>query len=207
MTVKTSVLAIDASTGPCSVAVWKDGAVAAYLENLKPSQQSACLMPLIEEVLRQTKTGYNELHAVACTTGPGSFTGIRVGLAAARGICFAGNIKPLGFTTLEVMAYASRGEPTLSILNAGKGEVYFQAFNDAALYEPRVGKLEDALATLPAATVVGNMNISASGYLQSAITFPRADLLAALAAESKNAKPLHPFYIRDPDAKPMKVDS
>lgn len=209
MTVKTSILAIDTSTGPCSVAVWKDGGVAAYLENLKPSQQSACLMPMVEEVLAKAAIGYKDLAAVACTTGPGSFTGIRVGLASARGICFAGKIKALGFTTLEVMAFANDSAPTLAILNAGKGEVYFQAFRDhQALYEPKVGCVEDALASLPGAVVASNMNIRMNGYLTSAVTFPRADLLAMLAAKRPDAaKPMQPFYIRDPDAKPMKVDS
>lgn len=201
MSAKTTILAIDTATGPCSAAVWKDGAVAAYREELKPSQQSACLMLMVERALADSHITYADLTAVACTTGPGSFTGIRVGLAAARGIAFASNIPALGFTTLEVLAFANPAAPSLAILNAGKGEVYYQGFNGKALFEPSIGTLEAAKARLPDATIIGNMADSRLA------TFPRADLLATLAAGGAQAQPLHPFYIREPDAKPMAIKS
>ena len=106
----TTILAIDCATGPCSVAIWKSGKIAAYAENIKPASQSAILMPMVENALKTSGIGYRELTAIACTVGPGSFTGIRVGLAAARGIAFASGVKELGFTTLEAMAYAARAQ-------------------------------------------------------------------------------------------------
>ncbi len=198
------ILAIDTATGPCSTALWKAGKVAGYLENKAPVMQSACLMPMIEELLKQTGTAYPQLSAVACTIGPGSFTGIRVGLAAARGICFAAKIKGLGFTTLETLAQAAKKEagdkPILSLLNAGKGEVYYQAFAAAALYEPRIGTIAEALASAPDALVAGNMEIGGRHIASAA--YPRADALAELAAlHASPAQSLSPFYIRAPDAK------
>jgi tRNA threonylcarbamoyladenosine biosynthesis protein TsaB len=193
-----TILALDAATGPCSVAVWKDGRIAAYLENLKPVMQSASLMPMVEEALAQSGTRYSDLSGVACTVGPGSFTGLRVALAAARGICFAAKVKGLGFTTLETMAFAAGETPVLAALNAGKGEYYYQAFHGKPLFEPRLGTLEVARAFAPGARLIGNAP-DAEGP-----AFPRADTLARLAAAGPDAAcALQPFYIRPPDAKPQ----
>ena len=187
----TVILAIDSATGPCSAAVWKGGRIAAYLENLKPSSQSAALMPMIEQVLKQSGIDYADLSHVAATIGPGSFTGIRVGLSAARSIAFAASLKTLGFTTLEVMAFATRKTPVLAMLNAGKGEFYYQLFSDK-LDEPQLGTREQALSLADRALITEQL--------------PRADALAELAATRLSAaQPLTPFYIRPPDAKlPMK---
>ena len=226
----TTILAIDSATGPCSVALWKGGRVAAYLENLKPSAQSAVLLPMIEEALKQNNIHYRDLSHIAATVGPGSFTGIRAGLAAARGIAFSAGIKSLGFTTLEVMAFAAyasysspiRGEvrrgaghgkaeqasphpnpPStgegniLAILNAGKGEYYYQAYQTSPQWQPlcdaKLGLLQDAMASAEGAFITSNVDTA---------HFPRADALAELAATREaSAQFLTPFYIRLPDAK------
>lgn len=216
-TPNATILAIDTATGPCSVALWKSGRVAFYQENRQPSSQSAALVPMIEACLNQTNSWYGDLTAVACTVGPGSFTGIRVGLAAARGICFSARIPGLGFTTLHTMAYGARIDASsehphiLSILNAGKGEYYFQAYEaGASLHatgDVKLGSLEQAMSSvvLPA-TVAGNVDMDNALFIPSAVQFPRADALAELAASGAEALPLSPFYIRPPDAKPMAVD-
>lgn len=219
MTESPCILAIDTATGPCSVAVWKDGAVAAYVESTGAAMQSARLLPLIDKAFHQAKITYRDLTSVACTIGPGSFTGIRVGMATARGIAFAADIPSMGFTTLDVMAFEAanlaKGEQQmLALLNAGKGEWYYQGFRltDAwsALYSPRVGALEDALHAMKAPVLVaGNADQLPEGFHVTPVTFPRADALATLAAmtDVASAQPLKPFYIRPPDAKPMTVDS
>jgi len=80
----TSILAIDSATGPCSVAVWDGNRIAAYVENLKPIMQSASLIPMVEEALRQSGKDYKDMGCIAAAIGPGSFTGIRVALPAPR---------------------------------------------------------------------------------------------------------------------------
>lgn len=192
------ILAIDTATGPCSAAIWKDGRVAAYSENAKPVMQSASLMGLIEDALKQSNLTYKDLTHVACTVGPGSFTGIRVGLAAARAIAFATKIPGLGFTTLDVLAFGAKDgtHPIAAVLNAGKGEYYVQhydananAISEAALAAP---ESIDAKSKRVAGNVpIANVNL----------TFPRADILAQLATTRQNALTLRPFYIRPPDAK------
>lgn len=213
--VKT-ILAIDTATGPCSVAVWKDGKVAAYLEKAGITQ-SVSLMPMVEEALKIASITYKNISLVAATVGPGSFTGIRVGLAAARGICFAGNLPGIGVSSMDVLAFAGQqlrpqAQAILTIINAGKGEVCYQPYRLlpewAALAQPKLGKLDEALASLPAPMLVaGNMTVDAPGYETLPITFPRADALAALAAAhgERIGVAMHPFYIRPPDAKPQKI--
>lgn len=187
-----TILAIDSAIDISSVAIWNGGNVAVYLEDREYSKQSARLIPLIEKALKKANLQYSALTHVVSTVGPGSFTGIRIGLATARGIAFAMSIPCLGFTTLEVM-HAAGGE--LCILNAGKGEVYYQYFGPAAT-EPAIAKLEDILACYPNATIVSSVGATA-------IAYPRADALAHLAAtKMQKARPPSPFYIRPPDAKP-----
>jgi len=196
----TAILAIDTATGPCSVAIWHNGRVSAYVENRAPVMQSASLVPMVEEALKQAGLGYRDLATVACTTGPGSFTGIRVGLATASGIAFASSIKGIGFTTLEVMAFAARkhaapAQAVLALLNAGKGEYYYQCFPGG---EPRLAALEQALADAGAGALIAS---NVPSIANCDVTFPRADALAELAATSHASAALAPFYIRPPDAK------
>jgi len=206
-----AILAIDTSTGPCSVAIFKDGALAQLLESNHSTTQSVSLLPMIEAVLAKTALSYEQLGLIACTVGPGSFTGIRVGLGAARGICFSANKPGFGATTLEVLAFgayvhaAEKPPHVLAVLNAGKGEVYYQLFTTApwlARFEVRLGAPEAALAQAPAdALLAGNMDFG--DVPASHLTFPRADALALLAAQAvpDSALALQPFYLREPDAK------
>jgi tRNA threonylcarbamoyladenosine biosynthesis protein TsaB len=203
-----TILAFDTATGPLSVALWKGGKLASYIENPASVMQSAQLVPMIEQALRETQTTYKNLSAVACTIGPGSFTGIRVGLATARGICLAGAIKGVGFTTLEVLAMSARksGLPVLALLTAGKGEHYYQGFSSHGkpLFEPKLGLLEDAAKAMQTPFVtIGNASLQ--GVKALPVTFPRADALAELAAtQHDTTAALKPFYIRPPDAIPLK---
>jgi tRNA threonylcarbamoyladenosine biosynthesis protein TsaB len=202
-----TILAIETSAGPCSVAIGRRGQLLCSLHEPRQSAQSTRLMPLIEQALAEAGLGYGDIRAVAASVGPGSFTGIRTGLSAARGICLAAGLPGLGFGTLEALAYPHRnaGKPVLAVLNAGKGEVYSQLFAAhprwQALGAPQVGTLEAALAMAgEGALYVGNVPAVLAAM-------PHAEALLALAADEACAPlPLSPVYIRPPDAKPMAVD-
>lgn len=211
MSIYKHILALDTATGPCSVALGAGDKPLSYIENMEMSAQSARLVPMIGEALLAAGLTYKDLSAVACTVGPGSFTGLRVGLSSARAIALAAGIPALGYTTLEVLAYEaarlqSTPGPVLAILNAGKGEQYFQLFSGnpfKPLAEPQVGDIHAMLHTLPAGTTLAG-NVEIAGYAPPAIRYPRADTLARLAASGATpARPPSPLYIRPPDAKPM----
>jgi tRNA threonylcarbamoyladenosine biosynthesis protein TsaB len=129
------LLAIDTTLETCSVAVLLDDALAAHRAEQIGRGHAEALMPMIDTVLAEAGAGYADLDAVAVTTGPGSFTGQRVGLSAARGIGLARSIPVKGVTTLGAMAYGliadglvQDDEDILVALDARRNEVYLQHF-------------------------------------------------------------------------------
>ncbi len=197
MTENPTILAIDSSLAACSVAIYKNAVISAYYEELTTSAQAKNLIPMIETALKSSDISYNDLSKVAVSIGPGSFTGIRIGLATARAIGFSANIPVLGFNSLQVMAYGIRAKnherPVLASLSAGKGEMIYQTF-------------DENLSPVSEPTLISQ---SLAPKQTNDITFPRADLLAMLAAEYPNyaVEPL-PFYVRPPDAKlPTKANA
>ena len=109
------------------------------------------LMPLIARVIKEAGIAFTALDRIAVTTGPGSFTGLRVGLSAARGIALAAGKPVVGLTTLTAYAAPIVGrnaeQPILSAIDARHGQVYFQVVsgNGGSLIRPRVGPIEEAL--------------------------------------------------------------
>lgn len=86
------ILAFDTANNTASVALSDNDNILAYAEELRPSMQAENLMPMIEQVMKAAQCSYDELDYLAVTNGPGSFTGIRIGLAVAKGILFAKRI-------------------------------------------------------------------------------------------------------------------
>lgn len=218
-TQNSCILAMDTATGPCSVALWHHRTVCSYQERANPSMQSAHLVDMVEQALSENKLKYSNLTTIAVTVGPGSFTGIRVALATAKAMGFACDIPVVGYTTLQVLGYATKHEAdqTIAVLNAGKGEHYVQLFNNAfnnapwqEVSEPLLGTLPAVLASLnaPCAVLSGTIapttpDALITRYKRSTITFPRADSLAELAAlhPELSTPNICPLYIRAPDAK------
>lgn len=193
-----TILAIDSSSGACSVAVLRDAVVCSYVEELSASLQSKLLINMVEEALSESKANYDDLTKIAVTIGPGSFTGIRIALATARGIGFAAQKPVVGYSGLLVLAYCARksqkNDKICAVLNAGKGEIIYQNFSPELLplCEPTLSKLENIKDI---STIIGYGS-------DSCIAFPRADFLAMLTNEYPEfaVAPL-PFYVRPPDAK------
>ncbi|WP_375319394.1 tRNA (adenosine(37)-N6)-threonylcarbamoyltransferase complex dimerization subunit type 1 TsaB [Candidatus Tisiphia endosymbiont of Oplodontha viridula] len=86
------ILAFDTVNNSASVAISEDKIILAYIEDLRPSMQAEKIVPMIEEALRIAKLSYHDLNYLAVTNGPGSFTGIRIGLSVAKGILLSTNI-------------------------------------------------------------------------------------------------------------------
>jgi len=117
------ILALDTSTLTASVAVWIDGAAAAF-GDARAEPHSEKLLPLVDEMLGRAGLAPAALDAIACGAGPGSFTGLRIGLATAKGLGFALG-KPLVLvSSLAALAFPARGRDVLALLDAKKREVY-----------------------------------------------------------------------------------
>lgn len=180
------------------------------------------LMPLIGRVVAASGKAFTSLGRIAVTTGPGSFTGLRVGLSAARGIALAANIPVVGVTTLA--AYAApvvsqnAEHPVVSAIDARHDHVYLQVVsgNGSALVRPRVAPMEEALdaCRFGAPVLVGNAaSLLAERWPSHAVPPVNVDMQPAPdiswvgwlgAAVSPNTAPARPFYLRAPDAKPAR---
>ena len=127
------LLAFDTATAACSAAVWVDGAVAAHRFAAMRRGHAEALLPMLRDAMADAGLGFDALDAVATTIGPGAFTGLRIGLSAARAIGLAAGIPVLGVGTLEAVAAAVRpravGRTILVALETQRAEVYAQFFH------------------------------------------------------------------------------
>lgn len=216
------VLAIDTALAACSVAVF-DSEANRMLANQSLAitrGHAEALMPLVERVMAEAGIAFTGVDRVAVTTGPGSFTGLRVGVAAARGIAIAAEKPAIGITTLSAYAapYQAEGHfPIIAAIDARHDHVYFQVFarGGRAVGEPRLAPLREAAeaaAAAPARLVGSAAQTIASALSESdavpVSVEPRAapDVawvarLGALSPDS--ASPPVPQYLRAPDAQPQ----
>ena len=116
------ILCLETATGVCSVALSRDGKPAALKETVTPNAHSALLTTFIEEVVRESGILYSQIDAVAVSMGPGSYTGLRIGVAAAKGLCYALGKPLIGVATLEGMAKGMNPTPDPSPFWGGAGE-------------------------------------------------------------------------------------
>jgi tRNA threonylcarbamoyladenosine biosynthesis protein TsaB len=198
------------------------GALLAQESQAMKRGHAEALMPLIGRVMKQAGIAFAALDRIAVTTGPGSFTGLRVGLSAARGIGLAADRPVVGLSTLTAYAAPVVGQnapqPVISAIDARHDHVYFQVVSGdgGSLMRPCVAPIEEALgaARFGAAHVVGNAaKILADRWPADALPpfkvdpQPAPDIawLAWLgAAVSPDTAPARPYYLRAPDAKPQK---
>ncbi|MDE2377892.1 tRNA (adenosine(37)-N6)-threonylcarbamoyltransferase complex dimerization subunit type 1 TsaB [Bradyrhizobium sp.] len=216
------ILAIDTALDACAAAVLDTEAGALIAQESLPMKRghAEALMPLIARVRQAANVSFTALDRIAVTTGPGSFTGLRVGISAARGLALAAGKPAVGVTTLS--AYAAeivsrnRPAPVISAIDARHDHVYVQivAGDGSQLLRPRVASIDEAIAAAQfgAPHLVGN----AAGILADrwskdtpapvAVDAQPAPAIAWVAWLGAAADPGHaparPFYLRAPDAKP-----
>ncbi len=125
------ILAFETALGKCSVSLGVNGRQIGYMQAVQSFQQSEELFSIINRLLIENKCTFQALEAVAVNVGPGSFTGVRIGVAAARGLKLVlPKIKLIGITTLELVANAKNACNNLvSVMNAGQSEYYVQLFD------------------------------------------------------------------------------
>jgi tRNA threonylcarbamoyladenosine biosynthesis protein TsaB len=218
------ILAIDTALDACAAGVLDTSAgklIAQESLAMKRGHAEA-LMPLIARVMKASGIAFADLDRIAVTTGPGSFTGLRVGLSAARGIALAADKPVVGLTTLAAYAapVVSEGaeQPVISAIDARHDHVYFQVVrgNGSSLILPHLAPVEEALGAsrFGAAHLVGNAaKILADRWPAHALPPFKVDPQPAPdivwvgwlgAAVSPEIAPARPYYLRAPDAKPQK---
>ena len=132
-----NVLGFDTTTDACSAAVWcGDGLAARRFETLRRGHVER-LVPMVTDVMAEAGLDFDALDLIAVTIGPGTFTGIRIGLAAARGFGLAASVPVAGLTSLEVLAASARrfgdnDRGVIAAIDARRGQIYRQVF-DAAM--------------------------------------------------------------------------
>lgn len=131
---KIKILGLDSSNQKCSVAVYENDILLAEKHCDKVNSQAEMLFSLIEDALTDSHLSYEDLDFLAVTTGPGSFTGVRIGLASAQGIITASGITPIGITSLEsinfrAMEYVRNYDYSVVLMNASRMQLYVQIFD------------------------------------------------------------------------------
>ncbi len=188
------LLAIDTAAPRLQLALLHADDRADLLVEDMATGQAERLFPALGELLARARASYADLSRIAVTTGPGSFTGLRIGLSAARGLGLALNVPVLGIPSLLALSLAARCTPATVLLDARRGEAYVQSFSGPAIPvgAPAVLPIETARSRLPPGADL--------------LTGPFVDI-AAVARFAATADPsLYPpeaAYLRDADAKPQ----
>jgi len=208
-----TLLIFDTTGAACSAAVWSAGTVAAARHQAMTRGQSETLLPMIGTTLDAAGLSYDRLDAIAVTTGPGTFTGIRIGLSAARGLALALEIPAFGLSSFEALAVRAQAGCVLAI-NTRRHDYYCQTFDPgrfvgrdpailpATVLLERVAKLNTGLVTddPDLAKEVGDAAVAAEP--PDAAQF--AGLAATRFAERSDGAPyppLRPYYMRAPLAR------
>ena len=220
-----NLLAIDCATNACSAALWLGDEPGPARHALMRRGHGEALMPMVAEVLDEAGLRFDGLQAIAVTTGPGAFTGIRIGLSAARGFALAAGLPLVGVTTLEAVAAAqdSVGRPLLVALDSKRDDIYVQLFGPDGdpLSEPLSLLPEEVETILPAAQTVALAGDMADTVLRALADrtppltrrtgpdLPDAAVVARIAARrfasepvTADAAPPTALYLRPPDAVP-----
>ncbi len=128
------ILSIETSTSICSVAIHEQGELIALAEIKEPGAHAEKLLLLVDELFEKAGLSFADLDAVAVSQGPGSYTGLRIGVSTAKGIAYALEIPLIGINTLQAMAASQQvapGDYVVAVLDARRKEVYTQTFGDS----------------------------------------------------------------------------
>ena len=225
-----NILALDTSLGACSAALLKsDGAGSAIFgrQTLMTRGHAEALMPMVAEVMAEGGVAFAELDVIAATTGPGSFTGVRIAIAAARGLALVTRAKLFGTDSLTVMAKVASvteafgKEPFTVAIDARRGMLYVGHYDGEArqLHGPLLLTPDEAASGLPSAVRCafgsgGALLAEAAARCGRRVEAhlaelqPDATALAVIAFDSGETSPtLRPLYLRPPDAKPQRPTS
>ncbi len=220
------ILALDTSMGACSAALLiTDGAAHKLVmrEALMARGHAEALMPMVADVMAESGLAFAQLDRIAATFGPGSFTGVRIAIAAARALALVTRAKLFGTDSLSVMARLAHASgvvpqvPFAVAVDARRGMLYFGLYDEAArkLAGPLLLAPEEALQLLPGdlriavgsgAGLLAELGARRARRIDATLPElqPSASALAEIASESaETSATLRPLYLRPPDARPQ----
>lgn len=217
------VLAIDTALAACSAAVLDTRHVALVACETLPMERghAEAIMPLIARVMDQAGAEFAAIDRIAVTTGPGSFTGLRVGISAARGIALAAGKPAVGLSTLAGFAAPHIAEndasAVIAVIDARHEHVYLQVFGAGgkSIMPPRIAPLKEAVRAasgVPVRIVGTGAALVAAQWPQSEpppvlveqLGAPDIGWIARLGAAAADGHgPPKPLYLRAPDAQPQ----
>lgn len=220
------ILAVDAAVGACSAALWAEGQACERLE-VRERGHAESLVPMLIDVMQRADCAFAQLDLIAATVGPGGFTGVRIGLATARGLALACGLPCMGVSTLEAIGEAIdwsliADRQALVTIDNKQGGVYAQLFAAGRALQPasietseslgeRFREQRIAVAGDAAARVTSALNAAAARAEALAIPgYPRASRVAAIAARrwrsgERPSGPPVPVYLRAPATGPARV--
>ena len=216
------ILCFDVSNNNCSVAISRDQEILSFEQELSPSMQAERLMVMVENALLNAQVSYQDIDYLGVTVGPGSFTGIRIGLASAKGILYASKIKGVAISNFETSYYRLCEQITeydiaIILLNAYRNQVYIQEFlPDGSSKDPKLldtSSVKDFFESQKARIVCAGNGIEAVYNeikdIQDITILPRFSTIKAshiarlVHTKIKTGminKTIEPLYIRLPDA-------
>ncbi len=215
------ILALESSAKAASAALVKDGVLLAQYFQNSGLTHSRTLLPMVEDLLRNTETALDEVDRIAVAHGPGSFTGIRIGVSVAKGLAWGADLPVCGVSTLEAMAWngmsAPEGTVICAVMDARRNQVYHALFcleagkirrltPDSAISLTELGETLKAYSA--PILILGDGTDVCGAYLDSiGIPAKRADdplrwqnawgvAMAAIEKEPGSANDLLPVYLR-----------
>ena len=204
------VLGLDTCLSACSVAVLDGDRVLALASEVMARGHQERLAPMAEAVMAKAQLPFAALERVGATVGPGSFTGLRVGVAFAKGLTSALGIPAVGIGALEALAAEARGL-VFAAIDARREQVYLQGFDEgAALMAPDVLPVGVAAARLADVRQGRRVTLIGSGAPLIAHAAPGARVIPAEGCDARTVArlaaarapgPLLPLYLRAPDAR------
>ena len=195
------VLAFDTSAAHCAVSLFINGDC--FDERIEPmvKGQAERLFPLCEKILTLANISWRKLDAIGVCIGPGNFTGVRVGVSAARGLSLSLKIPAIGISRLEAMALDSKSKASV-IMDARQDKIYIQDFFDGnASNKPKIINTQNADFSIDAIINSDDKNID----LFKNVNVPKCTLPNAIARlainriGSENSRPA-PMYLQEPNA-------
>ncbi|MGH6931323.1 MAG: tRNA (adenosine(37)-N6)-threonylcarbamoyltransferase complex dimerization subunit type 1 TsaB [Dongiaceae bacterium] len=183
----STILAFDCSAAACSAALWRDGGNRAYRRKPMMRGHAEAMVPMILEVLADAGIRFEDLDAIAVTVGPGSFTGLRIGLSVARGIALAAAVPVIGVTTFAAVAEsislsARLDRQTMVLLDSRRAELYCQLYSVdlAPIGAPSMSMPENLNSLLPP----GKLVLAGDGVAMARAAWPNEDPLVRVIAGS-----------------------